>query len=332
VIDPTEPAAVLKWLAERRHLLLVTHIRPDGDAFGSLTGLLTAFARAGRSCVAYLSTPPPRRLEPLLLPAPGLSIGVPPPLADVDGIVCLDVANWERADLPPGIPSERGRVAIPVCNIDHHSDNTRFGDLNLVQADMPATAQVLAELLAEAAIDTDAAAATRLLVGLLMDCGGFRFRNTGPAALRGAASLIEGGADYHRVVDRLFFSEPMARLRYKAKILADARPAHGGKLLYAILDPAEVKAFGVQLADTEDVIDVLRVIEGVEIACLLQPDEGAVRFSLRGRSERYPVDVIAHELGGGGHRLAAGAKVGNISLSAAADLLVAMTGKVLQDD
>jgi phosphoesterase RecJ-like protein len=121
-------------------------------------------------------------------------------------------------------------------------------------------------------------------------------------------------------------------MRYKAHLLQQAKAAHGGRLLYAILYPEEVRRFGLELSDTENIIDFLRMIDGVEIACLLQPGENGIRFSLRGRSGESRVDAIARRLGGGGHELAAGAEVENMLVAEAEEMLIKLTQEVFGND
>lgn len=323
--DPTEVLA--DWLSTRRSLLVVTHERPDGDAIGSLFGLSCALEARGHRCLRYLSQGVPPRYRPLV-PTGMEALAAPAPdLAAIDGVVCLDVANEGRADLPGGM--SMADVPCPVANIDHHADNSRFGDLVWVDEGRAATAQMLTVFLRERGFDIPPPAAECLLVGLIMDTGGFRFRNTDPGVLRDAAFLLESGADLHGAMDALFFRRPYRHKLFEGQLMRDATFACGGRLLYAVLDPALMADYGVLQGDTEGMIDALRAVDGVDIACLLQAEEGAVRFSLRSRSPEWSVRRIAAELGGGGHVLAAGARAEGLSLRQARDVLVELAGKAL---
>ena len=323
--DPTEVLA--DWLSERRSLLLITHERPDGDAIGSLFGLSAALEAGGHRCFCFLSEGVPSRYLPLLPPG---AVAATTPLRDfatLDGVICLDVANEGRADLPDGVTVDG--LTCPVANIDHHADNTGFGDIVWVDERCAATAQMLTAFLREKGYDIPAPAAECLLIGLIMDTGGFRFQNTGPDVLRDAAFLLESGADLHGAMDALFFRRPYRHKLFEGELMRDATFACDGRLLYAVLDPVLMAESGLSGGDSEGLIDALRAVDGVDIACLLQPEEGAVRFSLRSRSPAWSVRRIAAALGGGGHVLAAGARTEGMSLDQARDVLVELVGKVL---
>jgi phosphoesterase RecJ-like protein len=163
-----------------------------------------------------------------------------------------------------------------------------------------------------------------------MDTGAFQFPNTTPAVLRCAARLTAGGADFATVMDRLFYHEPLGRRRLAARLLEQLRFACSGRLAYACLLPAWLEELGVEPADTEGLIDSLRVLDGVDMVCLLQPEADGVRLSLRARRRAWPADRVAHALGGGGHPLAAGARLRGATLAEAEARLLQETGKTFK--
>lgn len=312
---PVEAAAA--WLRGRKRLLLLTHERPDGDALGSLLGGCRILAASGVAVRGYLRGPLPRRFQFLAEPPLPLFTGVEPPPADCDGIICLDATGWARVDKPEGLPA-----GVSVLNLDHHPDNAAFGAVNCVLPQLAATAQILARVAWAADLAISAAAADCLLTGLIMDTGGFHFANTSPAALRDAARLMECGSDYCRLMDALFFREPFNRRVLAARLVANAVFALGGRLAYCVVRPEWFTELQLSPADTEGLIDSLRVIDGVDVACLLQPEPGQVRLSLRARQRDLPVDRLAHEFGGGGHAMAAGARMTGVTPEEAAARLV----------
>lgn len=325
--DAGHAKTVARWLrARRRLLLLLTHVRPDGDAFGSLIGLLRLLQQDSRwECAAYLSNGLPARYRTFFGDDSGLRThGIQPDA--FDGAVCLDTTTWQRVDLP--VSMTQPNALLPVCNIDHHMDNSRYGDVCWI-SQSAATAQMLPRLAEELDLAMTAAAATPLLTGLLTDCGGFRYANTDAAALRDAAALIDAGADYGAITDRLFLAETYERLRLKSELLENATFEFGRQLAYAVLSPAMLQAYGVEPADTENVIDILRIIDGVQIACLLQPEDDGVRLSLRSRSHACAAGDIARALGGGGHPLAAGVWLAGTSVDDAVEKLLNEVKKVL---
>ena len=322
-----------QWCRSRNRLLLLVHERPDGDALGAQLGLHLILSAAGHECVSFLSRPYPSRYEPLFGPtAKELDVffgQFPYAISDFDGVIVLDTSNAKRTDTPESIPVEQLRGT--ACVIDHHYDNERFGEVNWVDSDHAATAQMIAEFAKSSGLTVSAAAATALLAGIMTDCGGFRFRNTTASVFRTAANLADCGAVPGILADALFFNEPYAKMRLKSKVLESAKFEFDGRFVYAVTTPELLDELGLGPADTEDVIDVIRAISGVEIACLMQrtPD-GDMRLSFRSRSETFDVSELAHELGGGGHRLAAGARLENTPVERAVSRVVELVGGVLE--
>ncbi len=321
--------AARRFLEQPGPLLLLSHQRPDGDAIGSLVGLLLALRAAGRECCGYLKGPLARRYSRMLPESPGLFVGAPPPLPPGLRVVALDATSWERVEKPPNWQAPRDEV--DVLDVDHHPDNTAFGDAVWIDPGKAATAALLVELVPALGAPLPPAAAAWFLVGLVMDTGGFRFANTDAAALRTAAELVDRGADYAGVMDSLFFREPFERRRLEAELLANARFACGGRVVYAVLDPARLREADLNQADLEGVIDVLRGFDGPLVTALFQPQPEFVKVSLRSRSPRIRVDGVAHVLGGGGHHAAAGAEVRDLDLHATLDKTIALLERTLSE-
>jgi len=314
-------------LSNRSRVLVLTHQRPDGDAFGALFGMVLGLCAAGKEAHGYLATALPERYARFFPEAP-VYVGTPPPIDNVDGVLCLDTSNSARIEAPEGLPNP---LTMPLCNIDHHGDNEQYGECVWVDARAAATAEMLTSLLSGAGWLTSDVA-TCLLTGLIMDTGGFRFGNTSPEVLHCAARLTAVGGRYHETMDSLFFREPRARRALEAELVSGATFAHEDRLVYAVLYPERIRELGLGAADLEGLIDVIRTIDGVEIACLVQPEEDGIRLSLRSRSPRFPVQAIARTLGGGGHTMAAGAKMEGASLADAEHTLLDLTRKVLTDN
>jgi len=296
-------AALAPWLLAHRRLLVVTHTRPDGDALGSAFGFAQALNDRGQAARVFVDAPLPAAYVEF---APAdLLVDVPVAWADFDAVVCLDCANLKRLALPNG--AALAQVPLPSCNIDHHVDNARYGDLALVAPATAATAELLTHLLQSWGWPLTAAAATRLLIGVLTDTGGFRHQNTTPTVLRTAADLLAAGADHPRVVRAVYGRETSGMLQLKAHIYRTLQLACGGRYAWFTLTPEVLTTCGVDERDTEDLIDTVRALQGVEIACRLQQVAEGVRVSLRSQNPAFPVIEIAHQLGGGGHPMAAGA-------------------------
>ncbi len=308
--DHRSAAAVWEWLEQRKGVLIVGHERPDGDAYAAVLAAYVLFRAAGVDAQAYFSIDDyPYRYRPIfnrVKDQSGISLGGEPRLKqNYDGLVCLDASTWERVDLPreAAAPAREN-----ICNIDHHVDNSGYGKLNWINPGCGATAQMILKLAKFRQLPIASPAADLILTGMITDTGGLRFQNTDAELLRDVADLLDLGANYGNLIDCLFFNEPYNKLRLKSRLLEKARFEFGGRLLFATLDGSLLDEFSLAPSETEDCIEALRGVAGVEVVCLIQPDENSVRLSLRSRRQPYDVSAMARRLGGGGHPLAAGIK------------------------
>jgi phosphoesterase RecJ-like protein len=219
-------------------------------------------------------------------------------------LVAVDCAQETR------LTDDRLLGAATVVNVDHHHDNTRFGTANLVVGEASSTAEVLADVFADLGVVLTPAIASALYAGLVTDTGRFQYSNTTPKALTLAAELVEAGADLQGIFQGVYESMPFPKLRLLARALDRAALHEDGRVVVAYLvrsDFGEVEAVEPY---SEGIIDVLRAVEGVELAALIREpprDNGPARkISLRSSSDRVDVSAIARASGGGGHRQAAG--------------------------
>jgi phosphoesterase RecJ-like protein len=214
---------------------------------------------------------------------------------------------------------------VPICVIDHHLDNELYGDLNLI-APYSAAATMLAEFAIETQLKITQETATCLLLGIIRDTGGFRFQNTDPKTMRLTAKLIELGGDYHGLTHKIFFSEELNRLKFISYVINHKLNfSSNGRVLHCILEDEEFNNYGVHKKDMEGLIDSIRTIKGVTITCIFTYWNEQIKLSMRSCDEKYPVDKIAHKIGGGGHRLAAGAKVNGTSFTPAVKQFLTIT-------
>ena len=196
--------------------------------------------------------------------------------------------------------------AREMMNIDHHQDNTMFGDLNLVDPHASSTAEVIVGILAAAGWPLTREVAEPLYVGLVTDTGRFGYTNTSPQSHRVAAAMIEAGVDIAGISRRLYEEQPLERLLLIGRALEHARPLAGGRMLASVLTRADFDAAGGN--DTEGIVEIMRGVRGMKAAALVSeagPD-GAWRVSLRSVDPDVDVSAIARDEGGGGHRAAAG--------------------------
>src|SRR6187401_505758 len=294
-------------LKENERFVVTSHEAPDGDALGSLLGAGLALRDLGKDVVMFLGGPAPlpgeyRFLE---LESSGLQRERPADFGD-RVLVAVDCASASRVGAEPGVVE----AASFTVNIDHHHDNPRFGDVNLIVPDASSTGEVLADVIRELGVTLTPEIAEALYIALVTDTGRFQYANTTPKALRLAAELVEAGADVHKVFQGVYESVQFAKLKLLARALERAQVYEGGGLVVSYLLRDDFGAVGAVEPYSEGIIDFLRAVEGADMAALIrEPPRGgspARRISLRASHDELDVSAIARESGGGGHRQAAG--------------------------
>jgi phosphoesterase RecJ-like protein len=300
----TELKAIANALREHDRFLVVTHENPDGDALGSLLAATLALRQLGKDAVMYLPGATPLPAEYDFMPLDDLAREAPPDAAE-RVLLAVDCAKAERI----GDDQSVSRAPL-VLDVDHHHDNTRFGDLNLIVADASSTGEVLRDVFEELGIELTPSLAEPLYVALVTDTGRFQYANTTPKALRLAAELVEAGANIHEVFQQVYESVDFAKLKLLARALDRAEVLEGGRIVASHLLRTDFAAAGAAEPYSEGIIDYLRAVEGAELAVLIreQLNEAAHahKGSLRSSIDELDVSAIARRFGGGGHRQAAG--------------------------
>src|ERR687898_1271991 len=303
----TDMQAVVAALRENERFVVTSHEAPDGDALGSLLATGLALQQLGKDVVMYLGGPAPlpgeyRFLE---LEERGLQRERPTDFGE-RVLVAVDCASPGRVGAEPGVV-EAARFTV---NIDHHHDNPRFGDVNLIVADASSTGEVLADVFHEIGVTVTPEIAEALYIALVTDTGRFQYANTTPKALRLAADLVEAGADVNRVFQGVYENVQFAKLKLLARALERAQVYEGGGLVVSYLLRDDFGDVGAVEPYSEGIIDFLRAVEGADMAALIrEPPRGgspARRISLRASHDELDVSAIARASGGGGHRQAAG--------------------------
>ncbi|HVW19430.1 MAG TPA: bifunctional oligoribonuclease/PAP phosphatase NrnA [Solirubrobacteraceae bacterium] len=297
---------VLDALRGSGRFLLVTHEHPDGDALGSLIGLHGVLTALGKDAAMFLAAdelPLPSEYRFLAL---GPTVSEPPADLAERVIVFLDCGNVDRT--PSG---EARRDGALVLNIDHHHDNTLFGDVDLVVPEASCTAEIVWELMGELGVAPTPEVAEALYVGLVTDTGKFMYENTTPRAHAMAADLIAAGVDVHAVYRHLYEGIPAAKLRLLGRALERMDRYDDGGLTIVVIDGSDFDAAGATEEHTEGIVDHLRAVEGTRVAALARErcepgGEGRMKVSLRSADGLVDVSAIARAAGGGGHRQAAG--------------------------
>jgi phosphoesterase RecJ-like protein len=291
-------------LRSQQTFAVLSHVRPDGDALGSQLGLGLSLSKLGKKVMV-------RNEDGLLEKYSFLPGGefLQTPLnepQDFDVAIALDTATENRL----GTSTELVRSAKTWINIDHHPSNPGYGDLVYIDATAPATGQILFELITSQGLPIDAAIAENLFVAISTDTGSFQYPNTTARTFEIGAALVNCGVDVGRVSQLLYESYPRRRTELLRELLGTMRFEAGGKIAAFSLSLKVAAEIGAKPEDNEGLIDPIRAIQGVIVAIFFEElEEGKVRVSLRSKSEEVDVGAICQKFGGGGHKLAAGARV-----------------------
>jgi phosphoesterase RecJ-like protein len=304
-MQTTDMDAVVAALRKHERFLVASHENPDGDALGSLLAMHLALSQLGKDSAMFVPGPAPLPGEYTFLELDGVHRELPSDHAD-RVLVAVDCAKEERLGPDPSLLAD----APYTLDIDHHHDNTRFGDANLVVADASSTGEVLADVFGELGVKITPEIAEPLYTALVTDTGRFQYANTSPKSLRLAADLIEAGADSHKVFQTVYENVQFAKLKLLARALERAEVYSGGRLVISYLLKDDFAEVGAAEPYSEGIIDYLRAVEGAVVAALYrEPPRGdgpRHRVSLRSSVDEVDVSEIARKSGGGGHRQAAG--------------------------
>jgi phosphoesterase RecJ-like protein len=297
--------AVAEAIRDNDRFLVVTHENPDGDALGSMLATALGLRALRQDVVMYLSGSAPTPAEYRFLDLADVRRELPDDLEE-RVLLAVDCANERRiGEQNTGV--DRAKV---VVNVDHHHDNSEFGDVNLIVAEASSTSEIVRDILGELDVALTPEIAAALYVGLVTDTGRFQYTNTTPKALRLAAELVEAGADVHGIFQHVYETVQFSKLKLLARALERAQLFEGGRLVVSYLLKDDFGDVGAEEPYSEGIIDSLRAVEGSEMVALIREpprDEGPTRrISLRSSHDEVDVSAIARKEGGGGHRQAAG--------------------------
>jgi phosphoesterase RecJ-like protein len=299
-----------------RSVLIISHIRPDGDAIGSLIGLGLSLQESGKKVQMVISDGLPEVFRHL----PGIDQVRKQAFGQFDLTIVVDCSDRSRAgDVLVNIP-------IPDVNIDHHPTNTNFCRFNLVDESAVATAEILAIYLPQFGYPITKQVADALLFGMITDTLGFRTFNMTPRAMQTAARLMDAGGNLPELYQLGLLNRSFAAARYWGAGLSSL--ARDGKIIWAALTLEDRRAVSYPGRDDADLINFLSTIEGIDVVILfIEQENKIVKVSWRA-SPNYDVSSVALHFGGGGHRAAAGASVEG-SLEQVQEIVIQTTKEML---
>jgi len=290
--------AIKARLEKSQNIVIVSHVRPDGDAIGSLLGLGLALQNAGKSVQMVLVDGVPASFKHL----EGSELIVSAPDGEHDTFITVDSADFKRT----------GKIfenfGQPDINIDHHKTNEKFGKLNLIEAEEVATAAILTNHLREWGYEITRPIADALLTGIITDTLGFRTSNTTPESLRQCATLMETGADMPDLYMKSLVKKTFPAARYWGAGLSSMEQKNG--IVWGTLTVEDRKKAGYSGNDDADLINMISAIDGNKVGMIfVEQTDQHVKISWRSLEPGVDVSPIAKHFKGGGHAAAAGADI-----------------------
>lgn len=326
----TDLPSLLAALDRSQRVLLTTHVRPDGDALGSVTSLALALRSRGKVADILLLSKLPTKyrfvLEEPGLPHTNLAVDPAPDYASYDTLIVADTGTFSQLPgLETVIPTFQhpaaagggggggGRKAPgTVLIIDHHKTQEPWGNVRIVDTSAASATELIGRILSAWKIPLSAPIAEALYIGIVSDTGWFAFSNTTPSTLRLAADLMHAGVNPDRMYQRLFQSEREPRLRLQARVQNSFQLLANGRLAVLTVRASDFIETHAAITDTENLINFPLQLASVEMCLLLTetppPDNQQIKISCRSKGS---VDVakFAEQFGGGGHARASGLKL-----------------------
>jgi bifunctional oligoribonuclease and PAP phosphatase NrnA len=314
-------AASITWkerLGNANTIMLVTHVNPDGDAIGSLIGLMMALPQLTEArIIPVLQQPIPAYLNWVSGTEQSIALTADMHWPDPDLIIAVDCASADRI----------GGIAKPhldrlehatIIQIDHHATNTLFGVNNLIVPDSCATCEVITEFLPYLGLTLTAGIATPLLLGIMTDTQSFQIYDTSAKTLSLGASLFNAGADHAQIVAKVFRSTRLEALTLASRVI-NSMHTHGDVVWCGV--PLDwVNEVNASDDESDEALHMLQRIEGPEVIMLVKQRTQGVKISLRSRNVN--VATVARKFGGGGHIHAAGINFADETIDSAAALVL----------
>jgi phosphoesterase RecJ-like protein len=285
-------------LNEAQSVIIASHVRPDGDAIGSLLAIGLALQNAGKTVQMVLQDGVPASFRHLQ----GHDQVQKEPKDGWDTFISVDCADFKRL----GKPFES--IRKPDINIDHHITNEKFGTLNLIVGEEVATSAILTDCMPLWGLEITQPVASALLTGIVTDTLGFRTANTTPESLRQSALLMDRGADLPDLYSRALVRRTYPAARYWGAGLSSLE--RSDDLVWGTLTVTDRKAAGYGGNDDADLINMISAIDGSKVGMIfVEQTDKHVKISWRAIEDGVNVSKVAKHFGGGGHAAAAGADI-----------------------
>jgi phosphoesterase RecJ-like protein len=309
---------ILEVIREHQTFCIVGHMRPDGDCIGSQVGLALALQAEGKKVTVWNQDAIPQKYK--FLNTEGL-FEKPRRGEKFDCVIATDCASFERLGKVGDCIGDR-KVFI---NIDHHVSNTRYADVNWVSPREPSCGELIYRLLKVARWPITKPIADLLFTAISTDTGSFQYPNTRPGTFHVGAELVTRGANLAKICDEVYQSYPVSRAKLLKHVYSKFRLTADDRIAWFWLKQKDFNRTGAESDDTEGLIDHIRAIEPVIVACVFEEVEPEMtRISLRSKTDKINVSEICKQFGGGGHPAAAGARIPGTALSVQRKVIAAL--------
>jgi len=309
---------ILEIIRENKTFCIVGHVRPDGDCIGSQLALALALQAEGKKVTVWNHDAVPQKYK--FLNADGL-LEKPRHGEKFDCVIATDCASFERLGKVAECIGDR-KIFI---NIDHHESNTRYADVNWVSPREPSCGELIYKLITIARWPVTKPMADLLFTAISTDTGSFQYPTTRPGTFHAGANLVTRGANLAKICDEVYQSYPLSRAKLLQHVYSKFRLTDRDRIAWFWLKKKDFARTGAESDDTEGLIDHIRAIAPVVVACVFEELEPELtRISLRSKSSQVNVSAICGQFGGGGHPAAAGARIAGTQLSVQRKVIAAV--------
>ena len=295
---------IISAIKSSKKSLVLAHQNPDGDTLGAMLAVGALLKELGHEVDHAISDPVPEIYKFL----PFTDLVKAPEDKDLkneyDLAFSLDCGSVKRL----GRAQVLWARAKKTINIDHHISNEKFATINWIEADATSTGQVVHALAKGLNIKISKEVASLLYTTLLTDTGCYSLSNTNSKALSWGAELIDLGADHEKIYKEAFLERPFRAIKTFGSAINDINIIENGEIAWTFVSGETMKKFSATGEDTEDIVDYMMRTKGVKVGVFLREDQNETKVSLRSKTS-FDVSKIAMELGGGGHKRAAGINI-----------------------
>ena len=293
----TTASGIADAIRTRQRFVIVSHVRPDGDAIGSQLAMALALRSLGKSVRAVSRDRPPAPM--LVFPGVG-DIEITDRVDDPgDAVIVMECGDLQRTGVE-GL--ERGFV----INIDHHLGNSMYGALNWFDVSAAACGEMVFDVIRALGVPLTADIATHIYVAILTDTGSFHYSNITPRTFDICRQCVEAGVSPSAVARSIFDSNNLGRLKLFGAVLSHMQLDESGRIATVYVDHQLARDCGGTYDDTEGLINLpLTVKEILAVVFFKENGPEDWRISMRSKGD-VDVNAVAKEFGGGGHKNASG--------------------------